>query len=153
MPAPPSSLRPSFWLSAATANRSASAMGSSSGPLNRYAPCARPASRVLYLDHDRLEVGHLLERESAADAPDAALLAGATAERQVRLPVVGRLVDVHPSGFESVREAQRPREVACVDGAKQPIRRIVGEGQRLLLVAELDDRRDRAERLLLAHAH
>src|SRR2546427_11721677 len=74
------------------------------------------------LDHDRLEVGHLFEREAAPDTSDAALLACAPAERKVCLPVVGGLVDVDPARVELVREAQGAREVFCVDSAEQAVR-------------------------------
>src|SRR5258708_22761352 len=150
IPAPPRSLRPSFLLFAASAMRPASSMGSSSG---RGVRAGTPLSQGLDLDHDRFEVGHLFERKSAADAPDAALLAGAASEGQVRLPVVGRLVDVDPASLEPISEAQGAGQVLRVDRAKQAVRRVVRKGERLLLVPELDDRGDRAEGLLLAHAH
>src|SRR5260221_565459 len=95
MPAPPISLTPTRAAPAADAIRSASSIGSSSGPLP-----------PIDLDHDRLEVRHLLERKTPADPPDAAVLAGAAAKRQVRLPVVGRFVDVHPTHLEAVGEAE-----------------------------------------------
>src|ERR1700730_3785579 len=125
MPAPPISLMPICAGRAADAIRSASARGSSSGAL--------PA---IDLDHDGLEVGHLLEGEAAADASDAAVLACPAAKRQMRLPVVRRLVDVHPTHLESVGKAQGAREVAGIDGSEQAIRRVVGHCQRLLFVAE-----------------
>src|ERR1700674_135036 len=107
MPAPPISLTPTRAALAADAIRSASAMGSSSGPL--------PA---IDLDHDRLQIGHLLECEPAADTSDAAVLAGAAAKWQMRLPVVGRLVDVHPAHLQAVGKAQRAGEVTRVHGAQ-----------------------------------
>src|SRR6202140_729912 len=149
MPAPPSNLSRNCLSSAAPAMRPASAMGSSSGEVT----AGTSRSSAFDLDDDRLQVGHLLQREASADATDAALLAGAAAERQVSLPVVGRLVDVDPTGLETIREAEGAREVFCVNRAEQPIWRVVGEGESLLLIAELDDRGDRAERLLLAHPH
>src|SRR5665213_325801 len=142
MPAPPISFTPTRAAAAADAIRSASAIGSSSGPL--------PA---IDLDHDRLEVGHLLEGETPADPPNTAVLASAAAKRQVRLPVVGGLVDVHPTHLEVVGEAEGTGKVAGVDRAQEPVRRIVGNRQRLLLVVELDDRRDWTERLFLADSH
>src|ERR1035437_9316019 len=95
MPAPPISLTPTPAALAADAIRSASSIGSSSGRV--------PA---IDLDHDRLQVGHLLEREASADSSDTTVLAGAAAEWQVGLPVVGRLVDVQPTPPEGVGKAQ-----------------------------------------------
>src|SRR5450759_1551488 len=79
--------------------------------IRRGAPDVTPRSHALDLDDDGLEVRHLLEREASADSPDAALLARAASERQVRLPIVGRLIDVDPTGLEPIREAQGPGEV------------------------------------------
>src|SRR5450759_1318813 len=95
MPAPPINLTPTRAALAADAIRWASSIGSSSGRL--------PA---IDLDHDRLQVGHLLEREASADSSDTTVLAGAAAEWQVGLPVVGRLVDVHPAHLEAVGKTQ-----------------------------------------------
>src|SRR5438094_3385263 len=162
MPAPPRSFSPTRFFLAASAMRSDSSMGSSwglviSAPCARAYPEVRPArvrrSLRRYLDDDGLQVGHLLEREAASDSPDAALLAGPAAERQVRLPVVGRLVHVHPPCFQRVGKAERAREVPGVHGAEQAVGRVVRQRERLLLVPELNDRRDRAERLLAADPH
>src|SRR5437763_2420226 len=148
MPAPPRSLALTPFFFAAVATRSASAMGSSRGP-------SGIATQLLRVDLDdyRLEVGHLLQREAAADPPDAAALAGPAAEGQVRLPVVRGLVDVDPSRLELVGHAQRARKVARVNRAEQAVRRVVGESERLGLAAELDHRSDRAECLLAAYKH
>src|SRR6266576_1943841 len=142
MPAPPISFTPNPAALAADAILPASAIGSSSGPL--------PA---IDLDHDRLQVCHLLEREPSSNPPDTAVLAGAAAKRQVGLPVVGRLIDVDPSHLKAVGKAKSAGQVARVHRAEEAIRRVVGQRERLLLVIELDDRSDRAERLLLAYPH
>src|SRR3977135_2132687 len=128
MPAPPISLMPICAAVAADAIRSASARGSSSGVL--------PA---IDLDHDRLEVGHLLEREAAADASDTAVLARPAAKGQVRLPVVGRLVDVHPPHLQAIGKAQGAGEVACVNGSEQAVRRVVCHCQPLLFGGNMVD--------------
>src|SRR5690348_103424 len=142
MPAPPSSLALTPAFLAATAIRPASSIGPSRGP-----------SGTFYLDDHSLQVGHLLERAMAAYSPDAAALAGPAAEWDVRLPIVGGLIDVDPADLEALGHAQRARKIARVDGAEQAIWRVVGDGQRLGLVLELDDRRDRPEGLLAAHEH
>src|SRR5436305_7811953 len=124
-PAPPSSLTLTFLAAAASAIRWASAIGSSCGLVTWAA--RSPSSLRRDLDHDGLEIGHLLEREPAADAPDAALLAGSTAEGQVRLPVVRGLVDVDPACLERIRETKRARQVPGVHGSQKPVRRVVGQ--------------------------
>src|SRR6266446_4699700 len=118
MPAPPSSFTftPAFF--AASAMRPASAIGSSRGP------SGTRALRALDLDDHGLQVGHLLERAVASNPPDAAAFARAPAERDVRLPVVRRLVDVDPADLQCLRHTQRPREVARVDRSEQAVRRI-----------------------------
>src|SRR5204862_1825882 len=45
------------------------------------------------VEHDRLQVGHVEHRVAAADPPPAAARPARAAERLVRLPVVGRVVD------------------------------------------------------------
>ena len=103
-----------------------------------------PGSR----EHDGLQLGERLHRRRAADAADAARAAGAAAEGQVRLPVVGRLVDVDPAGAHGVRVAQPLGEVAGEDRRQEPVRRRVRELDRVLERVDRDDGRDRAERLL-----
>src|ERR1700693_3120040 len=114
MPAPPLSLTPTFAAPPAAAIRSASAIGSSSGPLP-----------PIDLDHDSFHIGHLFEGETATDSADAAVLAGPPAEREMRLPVVGRLVHVHPAHLQAVGKTQSARKIASVNGAKEPVRRVV----------------------------
>src|SRR3954452_5149189 len=63
----------------------------------RRSAAQRVASSVQVDDH-RLELCQAIDREPAADAPEAALLAAPAAEGQVRLPVVGAFVDVDPPG-------------------------------------------------------
>ena len=53
------------------------------------------------------------------------LRAGPAAERQVGLPVVRALVDVHPAGPHRLGEAQPSAQVAREDGGQQPVRRTV----------------------------
>src|SRR5438552_10350068 len=123
MPAPPSSFTATFFALAASATRSASSIVSSSGRPFEFnlRPARARVSLGRDLDHDRLEVRHLLQGEAPADAPDSALLARAAAERKVGLPVVGRLVDVDPACLECIGEAERSREVFRVDGSQQPM--------------------------------
>ena len=101
-----------------------------------------------HAEHDRLQLGEGLERRRASDAADAARAAGAAAERQVRLPVVRRLVDVDPAGSHLVGVAQALRQVAGEDRRQEPVRRRVRELDRVLERVDRDDGRDRPERLL-----
>src|SRR5487761_830986 len=112
MPAPPMSFTCTRAVLAAEAIRSASAIGSSSGPLP-----------PIDFDHDCLEVCHLLEGEASTDASDPAVLARATAERQVRLPVVGGFIDVDPTHLQVVGEPKGTGQVARVNGAQQAVGR------------------------------
>ena len=57
-------------------------------------------------------------------------------------------VDREDAGFERAGDAQRPGPVARPDGAGQPVGRVVGEPDGLLLVRERNHGRDRAEHLL-----
>src|SRR5256885_2161808 len=116
MAAPPTSLTGTFVSRAAVAIRSASAMTSATGTL-----VSVVSSALLHVHDDRLEVGHLFDRAIAADSADAALLPGAAAKRDMRFPVIGGLVHVHPSGLEPLREAQRTVDITRVDGAEQAI--------------------------------
>src|SRR5881628_3858332 len=56
-----------------------------------------PIRRSGEIHHDRLELRQALDREPPADSAEAALRSRPAPEWQVRLPVVGALVDVDPS--------------------------------------------------------
>src|ERR1700722_10975651 len=108
------------WRRSARATRSARARSSptTSPPSRRKsvrfcetAPKAAPASGARRRQHDRLQLGEGLHDVVAADTADARAGAGATAEGQVSLPVVGRLVDVDPARVDLVGEAQALRDV------------------------------------------
>src|SRR5580765_715662 len=73
----------------------------------------RPSGQV---DDDRLQLGQPLDGEATADPPEPALRARATAEREMRLPVVGALVDVHPAGANALREVKAAAQVLGEDG-------------------------------------
>ena len=62
-------------------------------------------------------------------------------------------VDADDAGLERLRRPQRLADVAAPDRAGQPVRRRVGEAERLLLGVERDDRDDRPEDLLAGDAH
>src|SRR4026208_1182850 len=85
---------------------------SGSVAMPRVPPRPRPSGQV---DHDGLELGQALERIAPADPPGAAPRPGATAERQVRLPVVRALVAVHPSGPRVLGERQPAPKVLRED--------------------------------------
>src|SRR6266545_7866228 len=105
------------------------------------------------VDHDRLQLGEALHREASAHPPDTAARPGPAAERQVRLPVVGALVDVHPTSPYRLGERQPAPQVTGEDRRQQPVLRAVHQLDRLALVADGGDRRDRAEGLLAGDLH
>ena len=111
---------------AADAQRRVTRWRSTAPPLEASAPRAATA------DHDRLQLGEALHRVPAADPAGAAVSARAPAERQVVLPVVRGLVDVHEAGAHAVGEAQAVHHVAGEDRRQQAVGRGVGELDRLL---------------------
>ena len=62
------------------------------------------------------------------------------------------LVEADHAGLERLADAQRALEVAGVDVGDEAVLGVVGGGDRLVLVDEGRDRRDRAEDLLAEHA-
>src|SRR5262245_23265478 len=100
------------------------------------------------VEDDRLQVAHVEHRVAPADPAPAALRAGSTAERLVCLPVVGRVVDHDVADTKVVEIAERTREAGRVHGGLETEMRVVGDGERLLVGADPDQRHDRAERLL-----
>src|SRR5580704_1268660 len=60
----------------------------------------------VWAQHHGLQLGERLHHVRAADPADAAVGAGAAAEREVRLPVVARLVDVDPPRVDPVGELE-----------------------------------------------
>src|SRR3954464_10831910 len=81
---------------------------------------------------DRLQLAERLHRRGAADAADPARRARSAAERKVRLPVVRRLVDVHPAGLRCIREAQPLLQVARKDRGQEPVRRGIRQLDRVV---------------------
>ncbi len=110
----------------------------------------RRAARVRR-EHDRLQLGERVHDVRAADPADAAVGPGAAAEREVCLPVVGRLVDVDPAGADAVGELEAGCEVGGEDRREQAVGRGVGQRDRLLERVDRDHRGDRSERLLDRH--
>src|SRR4051794_12395716 len=98
---------------------------------------------------DRLQLAERLHRRGAADAADAARRARAAAEREVRLPIVRRLVDVHPACLRGIREAQPFLQVTREDRREKPVRRGVRQLDRVLEGIDGDNRCHRPESLLL----
>src|SRR5215469_5874251 len=105
------------------------------------------------VDDHRLDHRELLERVLAADAPDAALGSGSTAERQMHLPIVRRIVDDHVADAEPFRDREGSADVAGEDSAREPPAAERGKFGRLVLTVEGGDRRDRAEGLLGEDPH
>ena len=82
-------------------------------------------------------------------APEAGLLEAAERRRYAHRRV---RVDAEDAGLERPCDPQRPRSVARPDRAREPVRRVVRDPDRVGLVVERDDRRDRAEHLVARHA-
>src|SRR6202035_2344410 len=94
---------------------------------------------------DRLDLGVGVERVRAELATVAGLLE--PAERSAHAH--GRVrVDRQDSRLHATRHAQRASAVARPDRARQPVDRVVGQANRLVLVVERDHRDDRSEDLL-----
>src|SRR3954452_23190550 len=81
---------------------------------------------------DRLQLAERVHGRGAADAADAARRTRAAAERQVRLPVVRRLVDVHPPRLCRIRKAQPFAQIAREDRRQEPVRRCVRQLDRVV---------------------
>ena len=105
----------------------------------------------LGLDGDPAELGELVDRRLAAEAPVAAGLDAA--EGHLRLVVDGRPVDVANARFDLLRHPQPAAEVAGEDRRRQAVFGVVGDLDRLLLAVDPDDGDHRPERLLLIDAH
>src|SRR4051794_36913580 len=98
---------------------------------------------------DRLDLGVVVERVRAQLAAVARLLEAAERRRH---PHRGVGVDRQHAGLECARHAQRLRTVAGPDRAGKPVDGVVGERDRLFLVAEGDHDRHRTEDLLAHRA-
>src|SRR5262249_12304069 len=96
------------------------------------------------LPGDLLDLGVLLHPEPTALAPDPALLEAP--ERRVE--EVDAVVDPDDARPDALRQRERAHRVPAVDGAAEPVGRVVGDPDRLLLVPEGDHRDDRPEDLL-----
>src|SRR5438876_10667260 len=92
---------------------------------------ALPSSR---LPHDLLNLRVLLHPEAPALAADAALLEAAEGS----VEEVDAVVDPHDTGPDALGERQRLGRVARVDRAAETVGRVVGDANRLVLVAERD---------------
>ena len=106
-------------------------------------PSSRPISprRVV----DRLGLGVGVERVRPELAAVAGLLEAAERRRHAHR---GVRVDREHAGLDRARDPQRLGAVARPDRAGEPVDRVVGELDRLLLVAERDHHGDRPEDLL-----
>ena len=93
-----------------------------------------------------------LHHRVAADPADPAVGAGPAAEGQVRLPVVGGLVDVDPAGPDPVGELQAARQVGGVDRRQQAVGAVVGQRDGVLERGDLHHGGDGPEGLLGGHA-
>src|ERR1700690_465513 len=106
-----------------------------------------PASLVMSLlrrDEDVLDLRVALQRVHAELAAEARLLEAAERRRDAYRAV---RVDREHTGLERARHPQGPRAVARPDRAGKAVRRVVRERDRVCLVPERNQRRDRAEAL------
>ena len=101
--------------------------GAAHGPTQDH-PTANSYRRVsVESQDDGLRLRERLEHGASADPSDAGARARSAAERQVALPVVGRLVDVHPACVDRLCEAQAAGEVARPDSGEKAVWRRVGD--------------------------
>src|SRR5262245_1901335 len=102
-------------------------------------PSSLPAMAALRRDDDALHLRVTVARVHAQLAAEPRLLE--PAER--RLDAYGRVrVDREHARVGPTRDAQRARSVAGPDRAREPVRRVVRDADRVGLVVELDDGRD-----------
>src|SRR5207302_10929860 len=92
-------------------------------------------------------------REPPAHAPDPDLRPRPPSEGEVALPVVRRLVDVHPAGPRGLGKTQTAAEVPREHGGQEPVRGRVDERERLVLATDRRDGDNRPERLLPGDLH
>src|SRR4029077_19543726 len=102
------------------------------------------------IEPGRLELRVTVERVEALVAPEAGLLVATERHRDVG-GVEG--VDVDDAGTDPTRQAMGSIDVARPQPGGQAVRRVVGDGQALVLVVEVGHGQDRAEDLLACDAH
>src|SRR5690625_4442667 len=102
------------------------------------------------IDPDDLGFGEVLDGSIAMLAPKARIARTAPGQPDIRRPIG---VDPDGPGLQLPREPVRPRNIAGPDTGSQAVDRAIGNAERILLVAERNDRRDRAEDFLLSDAH
>src|SRR5215211_9356861 len=98
-------------------------------------------------DQDRLRLAVLLDALGAVAHADARL-AHAAERKLLRGVVDDAVVDAGAAGLDARRQSLALVDVLGPDARVQPVARVVGELDRLLLVAHLHDRQRRAERFL-----
>ena len=116
--------------------------------------CRQPNSvgkclRLVVEPVDGLDLEVLLEPESAHRATDAGLLVSAHGGVGIR----GGAVVADPSGTQAVHHPAGVRPVATEDEATEPVGRVVGDPQGIVLVAVGHDGQDGAEDLLAGDRH
>src|SRR6266851_4873102 len=99
--------------------------------------------RSLHVEDDRLLMGEMLEhRLERGLLAEAGILDAAIGEIGLDDEV---LVDLDEAGLEPVRRVERGLEVARPDRRGEAVFAVIGGGDRLLVVAELDDASDGPE--------
>src|ERR1700733_14896885 len=118
-------------------------------PIN--ALCSHRKGALAALDGDPFQFGHLFHRETAALTTKTAVLD--PAERRVRFVRHRAIVEMHHPRFEAEGELHRFLHVVGDDASGQAVVGVVGDFERFLVVADLDDRSDGAKALLVEDAH
>src|SRR5918995_4976261 len=108
-------------------------------------PSRRPATSALRREEHRLDLGVALERLHSELAAEPRLL---EAPERRRHPDRRVGIDAEDAGVDRACHPQRPGAVARPDRAREPVRRVVREPDRLRLVLERNQRCDRTEYLL-----
>src|SRR5919107_6408046 len=127
-----------------------SLMGSGSSTTRGvFAEQGRQRSRLVLEPVDRLDLQVLLQAESAHRATDARPLVAAHRGVGVR----GCAVEADPSGPQAVHHPSTARPVTTEDVATEPVGRVVGDPQGVVLVAVGQNGQDGAEDLLPGDRH
>src|ERR1700757_847271 len=72
-------------------------------------------------DGNHLKLGHRLQCQATAEAPDAALGAGTAAERQVDLPIGAAGIDIDDAGRDRLAEANPSADILGKDADAEPV--------------------------------
>src|SRR5579862_6792798 len=113
-------------------------------------PASDHAAGVSELDKHRFDLSVKIGRVFAALPSDPGLFIAAEGRTRVSLSVT---VDPHESGFETSRNLVRAADIAGPNAGAKAVGGIVALKDRVVLVAERNQRRYRTKDLLLGDAH